>query len=212
MTRIVALAGGVGGAKMAQGLMHAADDVDLTVIVNTADDFELFGLRISPDLDTVMYTLGDGLDLQRGWGRLDESFNAKEELAAYGMEPTWFGLGDRDLATHLCGRSRPVHFAGVATVVTKLFNIVQPDVAVFGEKDFQQLTIIKHMTHQLGYPVEVIACPIVREKDGLAMSSRNMLLTSDDRKLAPTEDFAAYALPLLGPDPFSPYQRLDPAT
>ena len=83
------------------------------------------------------------------------------------------------------GEYRPGHFNGVVQVVTRLFDLVQPRKAYFGEKDFQQLTIIKHMTHQLGYPVEVIACPIVREKDGLAMSSRNMLLTSDDRKLAP---------------------------
>ena len=70
-------------------------------MVNTADDITLFGLRVSPDLDTVMYTLGGGSDEERGWGRSDETFTAKAELAAYGAQPDWFGLGDRDLATHI---------------------------------------------------------------------------------------------------------------
>jgi LPPG:FO 2-phospho-L-lactate transferase len=71
------------------------------VIANTADDIWVHGLKVCPDLDTVMYTLGDGIDLERGWGRRDETWSVKEELAAYGVEPTWFGLGDRDVATHL---------------------------------------------------------------------------------------------------------------
>ena len=70
-------------------------------MANTADDWWIHGLKVCPDLDTVMYTLGDGIDLGRGWGRRDETWSAKEELAAYGVEPTWFGLGDRDIATHL---------------------------------------------------------------------------------------------------------------
>ena len=74
---------------------------ELTVIVNTADDIRLHGLHISPDLDTVMYTLGGGLDETRGWGRTDEAFRVSEELAAYSAGASWFGLGDRDLATHL---------------------------------------------------------------------------------------------------------------
>ncbi len=73
----------------------------MTVVANTADDIWLHGLKVCPDLDTVMYTLGGGIDPGRGWGRTDETWHAKEELAAYGVEPTWFGLGDRDLATHL---------------------------------------------------------------------------------------------------------------
>jgi LPPG:FO 2-phospho-L-lactate transferase len=71
------------------------------VVANTADDLWVHGLKVCPDLDTVMYTLGGGLDVERGWGRQDESWRIKEELAAYGVQPTWFGLGDRDLATHL---------------------------------------------------------------------------------------------------------------
>ena len=76
-------------------------DARVTVVTNTADDIWLHGLKVCPDLDTVMYTLGDGIDTERGWGRTDETWHAKDELAAYGVEPTWFGLGDRDLATHL---------------------------------------------------------------------------------------------------------------
>ena len=99
--RIVALAGGIGGARFLRGVQHAFPEAELTVVVNTGDDTTLYGLRICPDLDTVMYTLGNGIDEERGWGRQDESWRAKEELAAYGSPTAWFGLGDRDLATHL---------------------------------------------------------------------------------------------------------------
>jgi LPPG:FO 2-phospho-L-lactate transferase len=103
--RVTVLSGGVGGARFLQGLLHhlAARDPDaaVTVVANTADDIWLHGLKVCPDLDTVMYTLGGGIDAGRGWGRTEETWHAKEELAAYGVEPTWFGLGDRDLATHL---------------------------------------------------------------------------------------------------------------
>jgi LPPG:FO 2-phospho-L-lactate transferase len=101
--RITVLSGGVGGARFLTGLREVVDaDTDtITVIGNTADDIWLFGLRVCPDLDTVMYTLGDGIDLERGWGRREETWQALEELAAYGVEPSWFGLGDRDIATHL---------------------------------------------------------------------------------------------------------------
>jgi len=110
MHHITVLSGGVGGATFIRGLLHGARhgmlpgvdrDAEVTVVANTADDIWLHGLKVCPDLDTVMYTLGDGIDLERGWGRRDETWHAKEELAAYGVEPTWFGLGDRDLATHL---------------------------------------------------------------------------------------------------------------
>ncbi len=102
---VTVLSGGIGGARFLQGLLHLNRDADspaeVTVVANTADDIWLHGLKVCPDLDTVMYTLGNGIDTARGWGRTDETWHAKEELAAYGVEPTWFGLGDRDLATHL---------------------------------------------------------------------------------------------------------------
>ncbi len=103
---ITVLSGGVGGARFLQGLLHLLErtgrtDARVTVVANTADDIWLHGLKVCPDLDTVMYTLGGGIDVERGWGRTHETWHAKEELAAYGVEPTWFGLGDRDLATHL---------------------------------------------------------------------------------------------------------------
>ncbi|MFD5391068.1 2-phospho-L-lactate transferase [Streptomyces sp. NPDC056669] len=99
--RIVVLAGGIGGARFLRGLMSAAPDADITVIGNTGDDIHLFGLKVCPDLDTVMYTLGGGIHEEQGWGRADETFAVKEELAAYGVGPEWFGLGDRDFATHI---------------------------------------------------------------------------------------------------------------
>ncbi|MFD3541911.1 2-phospho-L-lactate transferase [Streptomyces sp. NPDC058662] len=99
--RIVVLAGGIGGARFLRGLKSAVPDADITVIGNTGDDIHLFGLKVCPDLDTVMYTLGGGINEDQGWGRAEESFTVKEELAAYGVGPTWFGLGDRDFATHI---------------------------------------------------------------------------------------------------------------
>ncbi len=88
------------------------------------------------------------------------------------------------LTEELCGLSRPVHFRGVCTVLTKLFNIVQPDRAYFGQKDAQQLAIVKHMVEDLNMNLEIIGCPIIREEDGLAKSSRNTYLSDEERKAA----------------------------
>jgi LPPG:FO 2-phospho-L-lactate transferase len=103
--RITVLAGGIGGARFTRGLLHhlrtSGTDAEVTVVGNTGDDIRVFGLQVCPDLDTLMYTLGGGISEERGWGREDETFTVKDELAAYGVEPTWFGLGDRDTATHL---------------------------------------------------------------------------------------------------------------
>ncbi|MGI5147705.1 2-phospho-L-lactate transferase [Plantactinospora sp. CA-294935] len=101
--RIVVLTGGIGGARFLTGVRAYARQVgaEVTAVVNVGDDVVLHGLKICPDLDSVMYTLGGGADRERGWGRAGETWTVKEELAAYGAEPTWFGLGDRDVATHL---------------------------------------------------------------------------------------------------------------
>jgi len=99
--RITVLAGGVGGAKFLRGVRAACPSDTITAIVNTGDDVTLHGLRICPDLDSVMYALGGAADAERGWGRDGESWRVKAELERYGAEPSWFGLGDLDLATHL---------------------------------------------------------------------------------------------------------------
>jgi LPPG:FO 2-phospho-L-lactate transferase len=100
---IVVLAGGVGGGRFLAGVraFARAAGAEVTAVVNVGDDVTLHSLRICPDLDSVMYTLGDGADAERGWGRRDETWTIRQELAAYQAEPTWFGLGDRDIATHL---------------------------------------------------------------------------------------------------------------
>jgi LPPG:FO 2-phospho-L-lactate transferase len=114
--RVCALAGGVGGAKLAAGLEAALSSGDLSVVVNTADDFDLWGLRVCPDLDTVMYTLAGFANKETGWGVADESFAALGMISAYG-EDTWFKLGDRDLATHIL-RTQRLHAGTPLTEVT----------------------------------------------------------------------------------------------
>jgi LPPG:FO 2-phospho-L-lactate transferase len=98
--QVVILAGGVGGSRFVSGVRHAFPEAELTVVVNTADDMTMYGLRICPDLDTMMYALGGGIDSERGWGRSAETWRIRDDLGAYGAEP-WFGLGDTDVATHL---------------------------------------------------------------------------------------------------------------
>ncbi|WP_435148576.1 2-phospho-L-lactate transferase [Micromonospora aurantiaca (nom. illeg.)] len=102
--RIVVLTGGIGGARFLLGVRAYArevGDAEVTAVVNVGDDLLLHGLKVCPDLDSVLYTLGGGADPERGWGRAGETWTVKNELAAYGAEPSWFGLGDKDVATHL---------------------------------------------------------------------------------------------------------------
>lgn len=101
MTTVVALAGGIGAGKFLRGLVRVVAPEDVTCVVNTGDDIELYGLHIAPDLDSVTYWLGGVMDRERGWGRATETFRATDELRAFGADGTWFGLGDLDLATHV---------------------------------------------------------------------------------------------------------------
>jgi LPPG:FO 2-phospho-L-lactate transferase len=140
--RIVVLAGGIGGARFLVGVREVARQLaargtpaEVTAVVNVGDDVTLHGLRICPDLDTVVYTLGGAADPERGWGRRDETWVVKEELAAYGAEPTWFGLGDRDLATHLV-RTRMLDAGYPLSAVTEaLCARWQPGVRVLPATD-----------------------------------------------------------------------------
>ena len=107
-----------------------------------------------------------------------------DEIYPYGDKAATF-VEVPEMSGILCGAFRPGHFRGVATVVAKLFNLVRPDLAVFGAKDYQQLLVIRHMTADLCFPIEIVPCPTGREDDGLAMSSRNRYLSDEERKIAP---------------------------
>jgi LPPG:FO 2-phospho-L-lactate transferase len=136
--KVTVLAGGVGGARFLVGVQRLlglgrftdvhppAGDHELAAIVNIGDDAWMYGLRICPDLDTCMYTLGGGVDPRRGWGRRDETWHAKEELACYGMRPDWFELGDRDLATHLVRTQMLRAGYGLSAVTAALCDRWQP--------------------------------------------------------------------------------------
>src|SRR5689334_11780966 len=121
--RITVLTGGIGGARFLAGVRAYAREAgaEVTALVNVGDDVRMHGLQICPDLDSVMYTLGGAHDPERGWGRVGETWAVKEELAAYGAEPTWFGLGDKDVATHLV-RTRLLHQGQTLTAVTELLS------------------------------------------------------------------------------------------
>ncbi len=133
------------------------------------------------DLSTYPTDMETDLKLAEEKGAAVVFFPHKDEIYPDRFQ-TYVKLSN--LPGHLCGISRPDHFMGVATVVTKLFNIVKPDVAVFGSKDFQQLQVIRQMTLDLNYDIEIIEGPIIREDDGLAMSSRNSYLKPDQRRSA----------------------------
>lgn len=142
--KVTVLVGGVGGARFLQGVKHALglppvgpgeSAHEVTAVVNVGDDIWLHGLRVCPDLDTVMYTLGGGIDVEKGWGRSDETWSVKAELEAYGAEAGWFGLGDRDVATHLV-RTRMLRAGYPLSQVTEaLCHRWQPGVRLLPASD-----------------------------------------------------------------------------
>lgn len=150
-----------------------ADVVVVSIFVNPTQ----FGPN--EDLDAYPRSLSRDLELCREKGVAAVFTPGAEDLYGENYQ-TYVAL--ESLPNHLCGVSRPVHFRGVATVVTKLFHIVMPDVAVFGEKDFQQLAVIRQMVRDLHFPIEIIGGAIVREADGMAMSSRNTYLSEEERR------------------------------
>jgi LPPG:FO 2-phospho-L-lactate transferase len=135
--RIVVLTGGIGGARFLLGVRAYARRIgaEVTAVVNVGDDVQMHGLRICPDLDSVMYTLGGAADPVRGWGRVGESWAVKEELAAYGAEPTWFGLGDKDTATHLVRTTMLNAGYPLSAVTEALCRRWQPGIALLPATD-----------------------------------------------------------------------------
>jgi LPPG:FO 2-phospho-L-lactate transferase len=133
--RITVLAGGVGAARFLRGLRAAVPDADVTVIGNTGDDFTPFGLHVSPDLDTVMYTLGGGINEDQGWGREGETRAVLTELAAYGAGPGWFGLGDKDIATHILRGQLLARGRTLSEVTRRLCDRWQPGVTLLPMSD-----------------------------------------------------------------------------
>ncbi len=120
MVNVVALAGGVGAARFLRGLVRAVDPCDLTVVANTGDDLRLHGLHVSPDLDTITYTLGGGVHPEQGWGRANETSVVANELAQRYGRPSWFTLGDRDLATHIVRSERLAAGASLSQVTAEI--------------------------------------------------------------------------------------------
>jgi LPPG:FO 2-phospho-L-lactate transferase len=140
--KVCALAGGVGGAKLASGLQDVLPPGELSVVVNTADDFDLWGLHICPDLDTVMYTLAGISNPETGWGIVDETFETLNMLESYGEE-TWFKLGDRDLATHILRTSRMGSGETLTEVTAGLSGVLGVDSAVLPMSDDPVSTVLE---------------------------------------------------------------------
>lgn len=134
---VVVLAGGVGGARFLRGVRAHVRRTGgrVTAVVNTGDDLSLHGLRVCPDLDSVMYALGGGADPERGWGRAGETWTVRDELARYGAQPDWFGLGDRDLATHLVRTTMLTAGYPLSAVTEALCQRWQPGVRVLPATD-----------------------------------------------------------------------------
>ena len=167
-----------GHLSLVRQAKEMADRVVVSIFVNPlqfgeGEDFSSYPRTMQQDSDALEETGADLLFAPS----VEEVYSRPQELQTKVEVP---GLSDI-----LCGASRPGHFVGVATVVCKLFNMVQSDIALFGQKDFQQLMVIRHMVNDLCIPVEIVGVPTVREEDGLAMSSRNGYLTAEEREQAP---------------------------
>ena len=154
-----------------------ADVVVVSIFVNPTQ----FG--VGEDFDSYPRTLNEDVAKLASVGADYVFAPTIDEMYPVLPPPTTIRAGV--ITEQLCGKTRPTHFDGVGIVVAKLFNIVQPNVAVFGQKDYQQLAIIKQLVRDLSYPIDIIAAPIVRAADGLALSSRNQYLSADERKIAP---------------------------
>lgn len=167
-----------GHVSLVRKAAEMADVVVTSIFVNPMQ----FGA--GEDLDKYPRTLAEDQDKLASAGNTLVFAPTLDEVYPEGLEKQTQVVVP-DVSDGHCGASRPGHFEGVATVVTMLFNMVQPDLAVFGEKDFQQLAVIRKMVRDLMMPVDVVGAPTVREDDGLAKSSRNGYLTADERKIAP---------------------------
>ena len=139
--KVVVLSGGVGAAKLLKGLTRVIDPTDITAIVNVADDTQLHGLHISPDLDTITYTLAGEIDTQKGWGLQNESWNAMEMLSRYGGVD-WFQLGDRDLGTHMYRTHRIHQGASLSTIAEEIATGLNVKVNLLPASDDPINTII----------------------------------------------------------------------
>jgi LPPG:FO 2-phospho-L-lactate transferase len=148
--RVTALAGGTGAAKLLRGLAAVLDPSALRIVVNTGDDAEVWGLHVSPDLDSVMYALAGVLDTGRGWGRADETFRCLSAIAAYG-EPTWFGLGDRDLATHVLRTRALREGQSLSTITAALCRALGVTPRVLPMSDDAVRTVIRTPDGRLGF-------------------------------------------------------------
>lgn len=152
---------------------------------NDPKDFDRYPRTIDIDIELAKNSGCDAIFIPDWHEIYPQNPQIQSVLGQESMEKTLTQVIVKGISDPLCGHARPGHFNGVGLVVSILFNLVQPDMAFFGEKDFQQLAIIRQMTKELHFPIEIIGMPTLREKDGLAMSSRNQRLSQTQRQLAP---------------------------
>ncbi len=165
-----------GHLKLMDVAQEKSDIVVVSLYVNPT--------QFAPDEDLAKYPRDFGRDEHLAEERGVDILFYPDNREMYSDSHVTYVITE-ELSRVLCGKARPVHFRGVTTIVAKLFNIIQPDVAVFGRKDAQQAIIIRRMVEDLNFPIEIIVAPIVREADGLAMSSRNTYLNAEERAQAP---------------------------